>query len=448
MISLPHRSIFSRIVVIAIALSVVLVAGLWLLTDRTIRSTLDASARDAVDVDLAGLADIHASGGRDELARRINDRLMIRPTDGSFPHYMLADTSGRRIAGDIDAWPALDAQVSESGVIRIGEATDAFARATQLGPDLRLVVAHEAANAQPLLGRIALVFLAGGAVFVTVIGLFGRSAIGNLQRRIESINRAFRDLDSGHIRLLAEGERTDEIDELAGHSAVALARLRDLMQAYRDTSDQVAHEIRTPVMHLDRRLVKLLATKPDAATADALVAARADIRHLVGTLESLLDIAASKARRGDRTGLKRIDLSALLERICNLYADSSEESGHSFVWDVAQGVLIEGEEAQLGRLITNLLDNAFKYVPAGGSVTVSLTAGPVLTICDDGPGIPEADRARVFEQFYRSGNVDQGQPGSGLGLALARAIAERHGLALDLVDSSEGACFQLSRRTP
>lgn len=442
-----RRSIFSRIIIAAMALATLLVAGLWLLTDRTIRSTLDASAREAVDVDLAGLADIHASGGRDELARRIRDRLMIRPADGSVPHYLLADAKGARIAGDIAAWPALDAQVSESGVIRVGKATSAFARATRLGPDLQLVVAHEAADGQPMLRRIALVFLAGGSVFILVIGLFGRSAIGSLQRRIESINRAFRDPDAGHIEAIAEGPRTDEIDELAGHSALALARLRDLMQAYRDTSDQVAHEIRTPVMHLDRRLVKLLAAQPDAETAEALVGARAEIRHLVGTLESLLDIAASKARRGDRTGLKRIDLSALLEGICNLYADSSEESGHSFVWDIAPEVHVEGEEAQLGRLITNLLDNAFKYVPAGGSVKVTLAAGPVLTVADDGPGIPEADRTRVFEQFYRSDNVDQRQPGSGLGLALARAIAERHGLVLHLADSAQGACFQLTKGT-
>ncbi len=443
-----RRSIFSRIVITAIALSVVLVAGLWLLTDRTIRSTLEGSARDAVDVDLAGLVDIHASGGPDELATRIRDRLMIRPADGSIPHYMLANAQGAWLAGDIRTWPALDAQVSESGSIKVGKATDAFARATQLGPDLRLLVAHEASDGQPLLNRIALVFLAGGAVFILAIGLYGRSAGGNLQRRIETINRAYRDPDARQIQRLAEGARSDEIDELAGHSAVALARLRDLMQAYRDTSDQVAHEIRTPVMHLDRRLVKLLAAQPDTATADALVAARADIRHLVGTLESLLDIAASKARRGDRTGLKQIDLSVLVEGICNLYADSSEESGHAFVWDIAPGVTIEGDEAHLGRLVTNLLDNAFKYVPAGGAVTVTLAEGPVLTVRDDGPGIPQTDRARVFEKFYRSGNVDQRQPGSGLGLALARAIAERHGLALNLVDSPQGAWFQLSKETP
>lgn len=443
-----RRSIFSRIVAMAIVLSGVMVAGLWLVTDQTIRATLDASARDSVDVDLAGLVDIHASGGRAELARRIEDRLMIRPADGSLPHYMLADAKGARIAGDITAWPALDAGVSESGMIRIGNATPAFARATRLSPDLKLVVAHEAADGQPLLTRIALVFAAGGVVFAVAIGLFGYSAGSHLKHRIDSINRAFRNLDAKPIRRLADGARTDEIDELAGHAAASLARMRDLMEAYRDTSDQVAHEIRTPVMHLDRRLVKLLATNPDTATAEALVAARAEIRHLVGTLESLLDIAASKARRGDRTGLKPIDLSAMVRAICELYADSSEESGHSFVWDIAPAVQIEGEEAQLGRLVTNLLDNAFKYVPAGGSVTVTLAAGPVLTVADDGPGVPQADQARIFDAFYRSGNVDQHQPGSGLGLALARAIAERHGLTLDLVDSDRGACFQVRKGTP
>lgn len=442
-----RRSIFSRIVVMAIALSAVLVAGLWLVTDQTIRATLQSSARDAVDVDLGGLVDIHASGGRAELARRINDRLMIRPGDGSLPHYMLADARGARIAGDITAWPALDARVSESGMIGIGEATQAYARATQLGLDLRLVVAHEAADGQPLLARIALVFAAGGVVFAVAIGLFGYSAGSHLKHRIDSINRAFRNPDAKPIRRLADGARTDEIDELAGHSAASLARLRDLMEAYRDTSDQVAHEIRTPVMHLDRRLAKLLAANPDAATAEALIAARAEIRHLVGTLESLLDIAASKARRGDRTGLRLIDLSAMVQSICELYADSSEESGHGFVWDIGPGVHVEGEEAQLGRLVTNLLDNAFKYVPAGGSVKVTLAAGPVLTIADDGLGVPPADRSRVFDAFYRSGNVDQRQPGSGLGLALARAIAERHGLTLELVESGVGACFEVKRGT-
>ena len=429
---------------LAIGLSVALLLGLWLLTDRTIRGTLDASAREAVDLDLAGLVDIHASGGQDELVRRIDDRLAIKPADGGTPHYLLSDDRGGRIAGDIAAWPSLDPAISEAGLVRLGEGTEAYARATQLGPDLRLAVAHEAADAAPLLQRVALVFLAGGAVFVLVIGLFSRLSMDRLRRRITRINAAYR--EPGRVRLgaLAAAERPDEIDELAAHSASALARLSSLMEAYRDASDQIAHEIRTPLMHLDGRLVKALATDPPTETAKRLLEARGEIRRLVGTLESLLDIAASKAHQGDRHGLKPLNLSAMVERICELYQDSAEESGHAFTWRITPGIKLEGEESQLGRLVTNLLDNAFKYVPEGGRVTLTLDPGPVLMVEDDGPGVPEAERERIFERFYRSEGQRGNLSGSGLGLALARAIAERHRLTLVLEPAASGARFRLS----
>ena len=429
---------------LAIGLSVALLLGLWVLTDRTIRGTLDASAREAVDLDLAGLVDIHASGGQDELVRRIDDRLAIKPADGGTPHYLLSDDRGARIAGDIAAWPSLDPAISEAGLVRLGEGTEAYARATQLGPDLRLVVAHEAADAAPLLHRVALVFLAGGAVFVLVIGVFSRLSMDRLRRRITRINAAYR--EPGRVRLgaLAAAERPDEIDELAAHSASALARLSSLMEAYRDASDQIAHEIRTPLMHLDGRLVKALATDPPPETAKRLLEARGEIRRLVGTLESLLDIAASKAHQGDRHGLKPLNLSAMVERICELYQDSAEESGHAFTWRITPGIKLEGEESQLGRLVTNLLDNAFKYVPEGGRVTLTLDPGPVLMVEDDGPGVPEAERERIFERFYRSEGQRGNLSGSGLGLALAKAIAERHRLTLVLEPAASGARFRLS----
>ena len=429
---------------LAIGLSVALLLGLWVLTDRTIRGTLDASAREAVDLDLAGLVDIHASGGQDELVRRIDDRLAIKPADGGTPHYLLSDDRGARIAGDIAAWPSLDPAISEAGLVRLGEGTEAYARATQLGPDLRLVVAHEAADAAPLLHRVALVFLAGGAVFVLVIGVFSRLSMDRLRRRITRINAAYR--EPGRVRLgaLAAAERPDEIDELAAHSASALARLSSLMEAYRDASDQIAHEIRTPLMHLDGRLVKALATDPPPETAKRLLEARGEIRRLVGTLESLLDIAASKAHQGDRHGLKPLNLSAMVERICELYQDSAEESGHAFTWRITPGIKLEGEESQLGRLVTNLLDNAFKYVPEGGRVMLTLDPGPVLVVEDDGPGVPEAERERIFERFYRSEGQRGNLSGSGLGLALAKAIAERHRLTLVLEPAASGARFRLS----
>lgn len=443
------RSIFNRIVWGAGVLSLALVLGLWWVTDQTVRTTLAEAARTQVDIDIAGLVDIYATSGREELARRITDRVAVTPVEGNMPHYLLADDAGRRVAGDLAEWPALDPQVSESGLIAIGVNGEGFARAVQLDEDLRLLVARSMANSKPLLQRIGIVFVIGGIVLVGLVVLLGRLAAARLHRRIERINAAFRTPHETPGLELVGPAGGDEIDELTAHSSAALARVRDLMEAYRDTSDQLAHEIRTPLTHLDNRLVKALQENPGEAVAARLIDARGEIRRLVQTLESLLDITSSKARRGDRAGLEAFDLSEMVLRICDLYADSAEETGHHFDWEVEGGITFTGEQWQLSRVLTNLLDNALKYVPAGGHIHVSLASGaggaggPVLVVEDDGPGIAPGDRERVFDRFFR-GTGDAGEvPGSGLGLALAHAIAERHALALTIEDTAKGARFRL-----
>lgn len=442
-----QTSIFARLVVIAIAMATLLTFVLWFTTDRTIHDALEDTARDAVDVDLAGLVDIHASGGTEELQRRISDRLAITPIDGTTPHYLLLGSGNERLAGDIVDWPALDPTISENGEILIGAQTRAFARATLLGPELRLLVAHEANDGQPLLQRVALTFFAGGVLFVFIVGIASQFAATQLKRRISTINSAFLSADTAALELIQPSNRPDEIDELAAHSSAALKRVKALMEAYKDSSDQVAHEIRTPLMHLDASLVKGLAANPSEEVAGRLHYARSEIRALVGTLESLLDITASNARRGDSHGLKPVDLSALCERICELYADSAEESGHVLEWSVIPGVTVNGEEDQLARLVTNLLDNALKYVPSGGTITLAVEPGPRLTIADDGPGILPEDQSKIFDRFYRSGTAKTEASGAGLGLALSKAIAERHGLTLELRDSRVGACFVVEKAT-
>lgn len=437
-----RKSIFSRIVLGAIGLSIALVIGLWFVTYQTVSATLDEAALTEVDVDLAGLVDIYASGGQAELEQRIADRLALTPSEGSTSHYLLANDAGERIAGDIDAWPALDPMFSETGEIVINSDSRGFARAVQLGPDTRLIVARRIDANEAILRNIGLAFLAGGAVLVALVALLGRFAALKLQRRIGQINLAFRSPNAPGATALVSPDDGDEIDELTAHSAGALARVRSLMTAYKDMSEQLAHEIRTPLSYLDNRLVKALAEQPEPHIAQSLADARAEIRHLVQTLESLLDIASSKARKGERAGLEAVDLSKLVSRICDLYAGSAEETGHSLDCNVAPGVTVQGEERQLGRLITNLLDNAIKYVPAGGRIEVELHEGPQLVVRDDGPGIAERDRARIFERFYRGDSAEA--PGSGLGLALAQAIAERHALKLTLDETSQGASFRVS----
>lgn len=427
----------------AIGLSLALVLALWFVTHQTVLSTLNEGAQNEVDVDIAGLVDIYASNGLDELQQRIADRIALTPSDGNTPHYLLANDAGNPIVGDIARWPALDPMVSETGIIRIGDSSEGFARAVQLGPDLRLVVARRTDSNRNVLRNVAIAFAIGGTMFVLLVALLGRIAALNLQRRIGQINLAFR--DPAQEREFAHKTNGDEIDELTAHSAAALQRQRDLMEAYKETSEQLAHEMRTPLSHLDNRLLKALEEGPAPAVAERLAEARAEIRRLVQTLESLLDIAASKTRRGDRAGLERVDMSALVTRICDLYSGSAEETGHELVWHIEPDVVIDGEERQLSRLITNILDNALKYVPSGGRIEVTLSQGPELVIADNGPGIAPSDRPRVFDRFYR-GRASMGEAyGSGLGLALAQAIAERHGLILGLDDTDKGSSFRLRR---
>lgn len=440
LIALRH-SIFAQIVFWAIVTTAVITFGLWVLTDTTIRRTNRSALERAVDLDLAGLVDVYASGNVDELSKRIGDRLTIQSRDGNSAHYLVANARGERIAGDIKQWPELPPSASRSADIRLDGPKHAFARSTQLSPDLKLLVAHEYRDRNVLLQQVAFGFLTGGVLAVLAVALSGWMAAHRLASRIERINAAFRQPDDAALHLLEKGsEGHDEIDELTSHSANALARLKRLASAHRETTDHVAHEMRTPLMHLDNRLVKALAAVPEAETASSIAEARTEIRGIIRMLESLLDIAASEARRGDRHGLTLVDLSALAMHLGELYADSAEESGHTLKLDIEPDVMIEGEEMALTRLITNLLDNAFKFVPVGGTVWLALGKGPVLMVSDDGPGIPEAQREKIFEKFSRGQRLSVTE-GAGLGLALCRAIAERHHLEISVIPSEKGACF-------
>ena len=453
-------SIFARLVVLAILVSAGVTLLLWAVTLTTLDRGSKAALVRAVDVDLAGLADIQASGGREELERRIADRLALSVEEGNAPHYMLANDRGQPLAGDITLWPKLSARLSEGGYIKLPGRISVYARATQLAPDLKLLVAREYRHDAALAEQIGWAFLAAGLSATVVVGIFGRWRAKRLAARIGLINHAFREPDEHALDALAEGSgERDEIGELTRHSAEALAHLKRMVNAHRETTDQVAHELRTPLMHLDNRLVKALKSVEDEDNRRLLADARGEIRHVITLLESLLDIATSEARKGDRLGLAPVNLSQLAGRIAELYADSAEESGHIFLRSIMPGVVCQGEEMQLTRLITNLLDNAFKYVPAGGTVRLAVEQGPRLTVSDDGPGVHEADRETIFDRFRRGRSsapvsapataptTAQGGHSAGLGLALARAIAERHRLTLTLAPSPKGATFVVAPET-
>ena len=437
-----HRSIFGQLTAASILIAMIAVAVLFAVTTITIQRQTRASLSATVATDLAGLIDIYATAGRDELRRRVNDRQDVVSLEGRRSHYLLADGAGRPLSGDIRHWPSLNAAMSEEGFITLADGTDVYAQGAKLAPDLQLLVAREYDRDRASLLVLSAVFLAVGAGIVGAVALVAWITSRHLARRMDAVNAALGAAADGRSASFPARLRGgDEIDEMAGHGARLLARQAQLLKAYKQVSEHVAHEVRTPLMHLDNRLGEAMLARPEAP-GGPLGQSREDIRGITTMLDSLLDIASAESRRGELAGLSEIDLSAVANSLADLYEDSAEDAGLTLETAIAPGVTMLGERMQITRLLSNLLDNAIKYVPEGGRVRLTLAQGPRIVIEDDGPGIPRDQRERIFERFVRA-TVPGEQPGHGLGLALSRAIAERHGLMLRLGDAPRGAQFIL-----
>ncbi len=433
------RSIAGRMTAVITAAALVAVAVLFAVSYSVVSQGLTRTLAAAVDADLAGLADIHATAGRDELIARIRDRQSLIASDGRVAHYALRE-DGKIVAGDQRGWPILSAARSDQGYVSLDGGVRGYARATALGPQLDLLVAREDAPERATLRSLMLAFLMGGAAIVAAACALAWWRSRQLARRLGTINHAYAAADDAAVAGLEADPRRDEIGELSRRSGAALARVRRLLAAQRHVSDHIAHELRTPLLHLESRLRGLLKPDADPAIAEVAALASTDIRGITAMLDALLDIAASEASRGDRAGMAPFDLSALIADLADLYEGSMEDAQLRFEPRIAPGVEMVGEPMQIGRLVANLLDNAAKYVPAGGTVRLEVAPGPVIVVEDDGPGIAPELAPRIFDRFRRAAE-HANAPGHGLGLALARAIAQRHDLVLSLEQGEAGSRF-------
>ncbi|WHO38345.1 HAMP domain-containing sensor histidine kinase [Sphingobium sp. AP49] len=434
------RSVFGRVTLSALLVSLISTLALFLVVQKIVDTDGRMMLGREVDTDLAGLADIYVSGGEEELKARILDRLAMERGDSERAYYLFADAAGRRIAGNIAHWPALASEVSEARLIRLPDGDRMFARATQLGADARLIVGRSDHRGRALQRRLLGAFAVAGAIVALLSLAAGHFAARRLRRRVEGVNAAFGAVRAGRIAARAPGpEEGDELGELAANTNAMLDQVERLMDAQRAVSDQTAHEIRTPLMHLDTRILKAMERTDDESLLRTLGRSRDELRGVVRLLDSLLDIAGTQAMRGDLRGLADVDLSDVVENLADLYRASAEELGIAFNARIAPGVLLRADPMQITRLLSNLLDNAFKYVPRGGAVLLSLDPGPSIVVQDNGRGIPADAREHVFERYVRLDATPGG--GHGLGLALARAIAERHGLIIHVDDARPGARF-------
>lgn len=435
------RSIAWRLALAAMALVILSTLSLYAVTASRMRSQAMQSVEANVNTDMAGLADLYAAGGKDELIRRIAERLQYaNPNDRAV--YRL-DDNGRQLVGNLAQWPQLDARRSEFGTLTDSQGQEISGRVTQLSPELRLFVGRQMRDLQSTLGALRQTFLLAGFGVSLMALLLGYWRSRRLANRLDRIDELHHRAARGEPAVAdSMPENGDELDVLGRRTQVMLQRQVDLVNRYRESSEHAAHEIRSPLLHLDTKLHRVLEQSADPRVQETLAQGRADIRSVVRLLESLLDISSAQAHLGDISDFETVDLSALVLRMVEIYADSAEDQGYSLQAQISPDVVIEGNTLQLERIVSNLLDNALKFSPAGSRIEIKLSQGPRLIISDDGPGVPKEMRRRIFERFGRSDGV--AAKGHGLGLPLAQAFAARHGLQIRLLDTEHGASFEMA----
>jgi signal transduction histidine kinase len=248
-------------------------------------------------------------------------------------------------------------------------------------------------------------------------------------------------------RIALRGSR-DEFDELAANLNAMLDQIERLLAGMRQVTDNIAHDLRTPLNRLRSRIEVALLREPGRAESRALLEETlADAEAMIGTFNALLEIARAEAG-SERGALEEVGLEALGHDLDELYRPLAEDKGLAFEFRCAPGLRIRANRHLLAQALSNLLDNAVKYTPKGGRVGLAIErgpSGPMVTVADNGPGIPHADRERVLQRFVRL-DATRSTPGNGLGLSLVDAVAKLHRAELTLADNRPGLRVSLAFR--
>jgi signal transduction histidine kinase len=435
---------------IFVVFSVLLLGLIWWQTTVT----LQKAQTDAIDRETEALVQIDTDGGFRETLNAVL-RLAQQPGPGL---YYVADQSGQMLLGNVTDLPP--EVLSDPGTFSFnyerprppGADEDAPApkgtalvRSVKLESGLILVVGRDIVERRGYSAIILQWFAigAGGIVLLSLVA--GGVTAVRVLRRVEAIDATSRKIMSGSLsERVPVTKRNDEFDGLATSLNQMLDRIEQLMQGMKEVTDNVAHDLKTPLTRLRNKAESALRDGQDEAQRrEALETTIEESDKLIKTFNALLMIARAEA--GTPSGaFSELDLSAVVGDVAELYGPLAEDEGLELVAEVAEGVKLNGNRELLGQALVNLVENALKYYePAegkAGKITVSLkqAGGRVLIeVADNGPGIPAEDRARVVERFVRL-EKSRTMPGSGLGLALVAAVARLHGGEFRIEDNAPG----------
>ena len=435
-------AIGSGIVLTVIAWQVVSVV------DREIARTIDAESQGLIDAfDNAGI-------------RRLEAVIEARKREPGSSLYLLTNPIGEPLAGNVEQIPA--EVLLHPGFLPIiyrGSGSSERGRQALVGVYIlpggfRLLIGHDLGD-RARIGKVMVRALAISLVFFAVLGALGALFVARrVLKRIDDMNISAHGIMAGDLtRRLPVSGSGDELDRLAEGLNEMLGRISELMEGLQEVSDNIAHDLRTPLTRLRNHAEAALAFGGDAATyRQALEKTIEESDQLIRIFNALLLIARAEAG-GELGPLQPFDVGEAARSVADLYEPIAEEEGVELTIRAEDGLKVRGNRELIGQAIANLVDNALKYgAPQKGigdaKPDVGITArragrSIVLTVADRGPGIAPADRARVLDRFVRL-EGSRSRPGSGLGLSLAAAVARMHGGTVDLEDNQPGLRVRLT----
>jgi signal transduction histidine kinase len=419
-----------------LAASVIIIGGVvyW-----SIEASLERQMTARIDAEISLLQDELKSEGNSELIEEVQRR-----TDNGALEYLLVDAEGKRIAGGLPVNPTssgwsdvrLPAQRSGAAINR------AFhIHSVLLSNGMHLSVADDYDSIEDVRKAWleASLWSLIAFLFLSLIG--GLVLSQQFLKRVDVIRKTAEAIIQGDLRSRIPIRGTnDNFDLLSDTLNRMLDRIQILMEGARHMANDIAHALRTPLGRLQQRVeVARRAAAGNFACETAIQRVQLETEIIQKTFSALLRISKIEVV-ARQAGFRDIELSGLFESVCDAYSVAAEEQGTTIVTKISPLLWTRGDEELLAEMLANLLDNAIRHTPVGTHIEVSLyrvRSKIVATIADDGLGVPEDEREKILQRFYRlkrSAEIE----GSGLGLALVAAVAALHGLQLTVENNAPG----------
>ena len=440
-----------KLALIAIGTFGVIVSGIFAYVYLSTTSYVRSRSDRAILAESLNLHDAYERNGRDGLIDAIRRRMTYR----SFADhvYLFVDPSLKQLAGNLTEWPSEPTPASGWTEFRGRTAVSTTASPPLVrgmveifpGGD-RLLVGRDISDLDLFTGRIKFAVISSVILIFLLAGMASILVTRRTVGRIEQINATSRAImQSGLDQRIPLRGSHDEWDRVAENLNLMLDRIETLMGEIKQVSDNVAHDLRTPLTRMRGRLETAYHGKRVGEADQLLIGDTiADLDAVLRIFSSLTRIAQIEAQ-ARKDAFRTVNVVEIAGEVVELYDAAAEQDGTRLTMVGDREVQVTGDRDLIFDAIANLVDNAIKHGRNAGHVMVSIEntgGGPMISVADDGPGIPACECEHVFKRFYR---LEQSRytPGNGLGLSLVAAVARLHGARIEMRDNAPGLKVEL-----